>query len=140
AGARANTAPAAAAGARANTAPAAAAGDRGVVAFPQVLLTRSGKTTSRSYGAERDEEGSQPVSEPTIATRTIDDPSPAVGPRRSSTEPSSRGGEGDPDAPSPASAVPATALPVALRLGGRGAESVRRWVEGVLGWQPIDAA
>lgn len=32
------------------------------------------------------------------------------------------------------------ALPVALHLGGRDAEAVRRWVEGVLGWQPVDVA
>jgi hypothetical protein len=32
------------------------------------------------------------------------------------------------------------ALPVVLHLGGRHADAVRRWVEGVLGWQPIDGA
>lgn len=32
-----------------------------------------------------------------------------------------------------------TALPVALHLGGRHAEAIRGWVEGVLGWQPVDA-
>jgi hypothetical protein len=30
------------------------------------------------------------------------------------------------------------ALPVALDLAGPHAEAVRRWVEGVLGWQPVD--
>jgi hypothetical protein len=30
------------------------------------------------------------------------------------------------------------AVPVALALAGRHAASVRRWVEGVLGWQPVD--
>jgi hypothetical protein len=42
--------------------------------------------------------------------------------------------------PAPPAAPPtgATALPVALDLGGRHAEAVRRWVEGVLGWQPVD--
>jgi hypothetical protein len=32
----------------------------------------------------------------------------------------------------------AAAVPVALALSGRHAASVRRWVEGVLGWQPVD--
>jgi hypothetical protein len=32
----------------------------------------------------------------------------------------------------------AVAVPVALALSGRHAASVRRWVEGVLGWQPVD--
>jgi hypothetical protein len=31
------------------------------------------------------------------------------------------------------------ALPVALDLAGPHADGVRRWVEGVLGWQPVDA-
>lgn len=35
--------------------------------------------------------------------------------------------------------VPTAALPVRLELDAREAEAVRRWVEGVLGWQPIDA-
>ena len=34
---------------------------------------------------------------------------------------------------------PVAALPVRLELPGREAEPVRRWVEEVLGWQPIDA-
>jgi hypothetical protein len=34
--------------------------------------------------------------------------------------------------------VPA-ALPIALDLRGRHADAVRAWVEGVLGWQPVDA-
>lgn len=33
-----------------------------------------------------------------------------------------------------------TALPVELALAGRHADAVRRWVEGTLGWQPVDGA
>jgi hypothetical protein len=32
----------------------------------------------------------------------------------------------------------AVAVPVALELSGRHAASIRRWVEGVLGWQPVE--
>lgn len=31
-----------------------------------------------------------------------------------------------------------TALPIKLQLGGRHGDAVRRWVEGTLGWQPVD--
>ncbi len=33
-----------------------------------------------------------------------------------------------------------TAVPVHLRLRGANADAIRRWVEGVLGWQPVDSA
>lgn len=33
-----------------------------------------------------------------------------------------------------------SALPIELQLGGRHADAVRRWVEGTLGWQPVDRA
>jgi hypothetical protein len=45
------------------------------------------------------------------------------------------------DAPSAAAMADApAALPVALDLVGRHADAVRAWVEGVLGWQSVDAA
>lgn len=37
-----------------------------------------------------------------------------------------------------ATSVVATALPVAVELGPRTADAVRRTIEGVLGWQPVD--
>lgn len=55
----------------------------------------------------------------------------------------------DPPAPSIVAGRPTTAevgadvpaaLPVALDLRGRHADAARAWVEGVLGWQPVDAA
>jgi hypothetical protein len=42
-------------------------------------------------------------------------------------------------APIDTAATDTTALPVELALGGRHADAVRRWVEGTLGWQPVDA-
>jgi hypothetical protein len=63
--------------------------------------------------------------------------------RGAQEEPGSAGPEPSPDGPAvvqptglPLSA--AAAVPVALELSGRHAGSVRRWVEGVLGWQPVD--
>ena len=48
-------------------------------------------------------------------------------------------GPGPREPPFDAVAAPvAVAVPVALALSGRHAASVRRWVEGVLGWQPVD--
>jgi hypothetical protein len=38
----------------------------------------------------------------------------------------------------PAVALDTAALPVALDLAGPHADGVRRWVEGVLGWQPVE--
>jgi hypothetical protein len=38
----------------------------------------------------------------------------------------------------PPAVAAAVAVPVALQLAGRHAASVRRWIEGVLGWQPVD--
>jgi hypothetical protein len=47
---------------------------------------------------------------------------------------------GEPDVRSPAAGASTVALPVCLQLGGRHSDAVRRWIEGVLGWQPVDAA
>jgi hypothetical protein len=46
---------------------------------------------------------------------------------------------GPTSSPAPDTTLDTTALPVALDLAGPHADGVRRWVEGVLGWQPIDA-
>jgi hypothetical protein len=42
-----------------------------------------------------------------------------------------------PDDPSPHGVT--TAMPIRLDVAGRHADAVRRWTEGVLGWQPVDA-
>jgi hypothetical protein len=57
---------------------------------------------------------------------------------RSTTAPSPDASPSVSPAPSTGPAPGTAALPVALDLAGRHAEAVRRWVEGVLGWQPVD--
>jgi hypothetical protein len=80
------------------------------------------------------------VDRPSAASSTVDPGGPpsAVAP---AGPPSAVAPAGPPSAVAPAgppSAVAPAAVPVALELSGRHAASVRRWVEGVLGWQPVD--
>jgi hypothetical protein len=67
----------------------------------------------------------------TPATATPVDPDPG-------TAATSPGGSLPAPSPTPAATPDTTALPVALELAGPHADGVRRWVEGVLGWQPVD--
>jgi hypothetical protein len=57
---------------------------------------------------------------------------------RTRTPPAPSPGPGSvPSSGAPPTASVSAALPVALSVGDRAGEAVRRWVEGVLGWQPV---